>query len=175
MIRADLFKGRSGRCTFALRAVRRSQELKQKDRFRYAEKWLYGYTKNLACLDTLRGDLQIYRAGSDVHAQNYGNPLGFSGEPSSPVHAYVVSMETLEERIKYLERWTAPITRLINDLNGTYSLTGSKNTDLLQILKLMYIGENPPKQIKDELKISDRTFTRRRRDLVKVAIGYLGL
>ena len=149
--------------------------MKHKDRFRYAEKWLYGYTKNLACLDTLRGDLQIYRVGSDVHAQNYSNPFSSLGEPSSPVHSYVVSMETLEERIKYLERWTNPITRLINDLNSSYSLTGSKNTDLLQILNLMYIGENPPKQVKDELKISDRTFTRRRRDLVKIAIGYLGL
>ena len=142
--------------------------MKHKDKFRYAEKWLY-------CLDTLRGDLQIYRVGSDVHAQNYSNPFSSLGEPSSPVHSYVVSMETLEERIKYLERWTKPITRLINDLNSSYSLTGSKNTDLLQILNLMYIGENPPKQVKDELKISDRTFTRRRRDLVKIAIGYLGL
>ena len=129
----------------------------------------------MACLDTLRGDLQVYRAGSDVHAQSYNKPFGFSGEPSSPVHSYVVSLETLEERIKYLERWTKPISRLINDLNSSYSLTGSRNTDLLQILKLMYLGETPPKKVMNELKLPRRTFTRRRQELVRITIDYLGL
>ena len=150
-------------------------DLKQKDRFRYAEKWLYGYTKNMACLEILRRDLQVKRSGSDVHAQNYQSPYGFSGEPSSPVYSYLVSIETLEERIKYLERWTSPITKLIADLKGPYTLSGSKNTDLLQILTLMYFGENPPKQVMVELRIPDRTFTRRRRELVRIVIDYLGL
>ena len=149
--------------------------MKQKDKFRYAEKWLYGYMKNMACLEILRGDLELKLSGSDVHAQNYQTPFGFSGEPSSPVHSYIVSIETLEARIKHLERWTKPITKLIADLNNPYTLSGSKNTDLLQILNLMYFGENPPKEVMTELKIPDRTFTRRRRELVRIAIDYLGL
>ena len=149
--------------------------MKQKDKFRYAEKWLYEYMKNMACLEILRGDLELKLSGSDVHAQNYQNPFGFSGEPSSPVHSYLMSIETLETRIKHLERWTNPITKLVADLNNPYTLSGSKNTDLLKILNFMYFGENPPKQVMSELKISDRTFTRRRRELVRIAIDYLGL
>lgn len=149
--------------------------MKQKDKFRYAEKWLYGYMKNIACLETLKGDLQLKQSGSDVHAQNYQNPFGHSGEPSSPVHSYYVSIETLKERIKYLERWTEPIGKLLSDLNSPYTLSGSKNADLLQILKLMYFGENQPKKVMTELKIPKRTFTRRREELVKIAIDYLGL
>lgn len=149
--------------------------MKQKDRFRYAEKWLYGYMKNMACLEILMEDLQVKLSGSDVHAQSYQSPFGGSGEPSSPVHSYFVNIETLQERIKYLERWTAPITRLIADLNSSYTLSGSKNVDLLHILNLMYFGENQPKEIMIELKIPKRTFTRRRRELVRIAIDYLGL
>ena len=172
---AGFFQGRSENQTFALQTGRRSQELKQKDRFRYAEKWLYGYKKNIACLEILRGDLQIKESGSDVHAQNYQSQFGVSGEPSSPVHSYLVSIETLRERIRYLERWTIPITKLIADLNSPYTLTGSRNVDLLQVLNFMYFGENPPKEVMNKLKIPDRTFTRRRRELVRVAIDYLGL
>ena len=149
--------------------------MKQKDKFRYAEKWLYGYMKNMACLEILRGDLAVKLSGSDVHAQSYQSPFGFSGEPSSPVHSYFVSIEALEFRISHLERWTKPITKLQADLNNPYTLSGSKNTDLLQILNLMYFGENSPKKVMTELKISDRTFTRRRRELVRIAIDYLGL
>ena len=147
----------------------------EREKFRYAEKCLYGYKRNMACLDILRQDLKLERAGNDVHAQNYQLTFGFSGEPSSPVQKYVEKLETLERRIKYLERWTVPISRLLKDLNSSYSLTGSKNADLLQIVKLMYMGETQAKRVKIELKLSERTFTRRRRELVRLAIGYLGL
>ncbi len=139
--------------------------MKQKDKFRYAEKCLYNYKPNLACLEVLRGDLQIKRSGSDVHAQNYQSTFGFSGEPSSPVYSHVVSIETLEERIKYLERLTNPISKLINDLND----------DFLQILKLMYFEDNTQKKVMIELNIPKRTFLRRREKLVNLAIIYLGL
>ena len=149
--------------------------MKQKDKFRYAEKCLYNYKPNLACLEVLRGDLQIKRSGSDVHAQNYQSTFGFSGEPSSPVYSHVVSIETLEEKIRHIERWTNPITKLIADLNNPYTLAGSKNIDLLHLLNFMYFGENTPKEVMNELKISNRTFTRRRKELVNITIDYLGL
>ena len=131
--------------------------------------------KNMACLEILRGDLQVQKAGNDVHAQNYQNQFCFSGEPSSPVHSYFVSIETLEERIKYLERWTAPISKMIADLNNPYTLSSSKNTDLLQILNFMYFGDNSPHEVMIELNITKRTFFRRRYELVCIAIDYLGL
>ena len=149
--------------------------MKQKDRFRCAEKYLYEYMKNVACLKVLRDDLQIKRAGSDVKAQNYQSPFGFTGEPSNPVYTHVVSIETLEERIKQLERWTKPIAQMIADLNNQYALSGSKNADLVQILELMYFGSNRPEVVIDKLQIARRTFTRRRHELVHLTVDYLGL
>ena len=149
--------------------------MKEKDKFRYAEKCLYEYMTNLACLKILRDDLKIQRAGNDVHAQNYENAGGFTGGPSSPVHSYVVSVDVLEGRIRYLERRTKPITNLLEDLNSAEMLDGSKKADMMQILTLMYFGENKPKQVIDELKMPRRTFTRRRNELVHLAIAYLGL
>ena len=145
--------------------------MKEKDKFRYAEKCLYGYKRNIACLKILREDLKIQRAGNDVHAQNYEMTLDFTGEPSSPVHSYVVGIETLESRIQLLERRTKPITKLMEDLNGD----NPKKADMKQILELMYFRGNQPKQVMTELKVSRRTFARRRNMLVRLTIDYLGL
>ena len=145
--------------------------MREKDKFRYAEKCLYGYKRNIACLKILREDLKIQRAGNDVHAQNYERTLDFTGEPSSPVHSYVVGIETLESRIQLLERRTKPITKLMEYLNGD----NPKKADMKQILELMYFRGNQPKQVIEELKMPKRTFTRRREALVRLAIDYLGL
>ena len=145
--------------------------MKEKDKFRYAERCLYGYMKNMACLKILREDLKIQRAGNDVHAQNYERTLDFTGEPSSPVHSYVVGIETLESRIQLLERRTKPITKLMEYLNGD----NPKKADMKQILELMYFRGNQPKQVMTELKVSRRTFARRRNMLVRLIIDYLGL
>ena len=149
--------------------------MKQKDKFRYAEKCLYEYKRNLACLEVLREDLRVERAGTDVHAQNYQLMFNFTGEPSNPVQARLLKIETLEERIRKLERWTKPITLLMNDLNSPDSLDSSHNKELYEVLRLMYLGKNQPDVIIDELRIARRTLARRRRELVLTAINYLGL
>ena len=149
--------------------------MKQKDKFRYAEKCLYEYKRNLACLEVLREDLRVERAGSDVHAQNYQLTFNFTGEPSNPVQARLMKIETLEERIRKLERWTKPITLLMNDLTSPESLDTSHNKELYEVMKLMYFGKNPPDAIIEELRIARRTFYNRRRELVYTAISYLAL
>lgn len=149
--------------------------MKQKDRFRAAEKYLYEYKKNLACLDVLRDDLRVEEAGSSVHAQNYQLTFNFSGAPSDPVYARLIKIEGLKNRIKQLERWTRPITQLIKDLSAPENLEESENAFMLEILKLMYFGKNKPKVICDELKLGEQTFFRRRRELVLMAASYLGL
>ncbi|MBQ6664904.1 MAG: hypothetical protein IJM68_04870 [Synergistaceae bacterium] len=149
--------------------------MKEKDKFRYAEKCLYSYRQNMACLKVLREDLRVEETGLDVHAQSYQYTFGFVGEPSNPVQARVIKIETLKERIKVLERKTKPITELIQDLTSPEVLDGSNNKALMEILRLMYFGGNPPDAIIDELKIARRTFFKRRRELVYVTIGYLAL
>ena len=110
-----------------------------------------------------------------MHVQNYQLTFGFTGEPSNPVQARLMKIEMLEERIRKLERWTKPITLLMDDLNSPDSLDTSHNKELYEVLRLMYLGKNQPDAIIDELRIARRTFTRRRRELVLTAINYLGL
>ena len=149
--------------------------MQEKNSFRSAERWLYGYKRNLAGLKVLREDLRVAQAGLDVHAQNYQYTFSATGEVSSPVHARVEKIESLEGRIRWLERYTKPITQLIEDLTAPEVLEYSENKALMDILRLMYFGKNPPDVIIEELKITRRTFFRQRRELVNMAISYLAL
>lgn len=149
--------------------------MKEKDKFRYAEKCLYGYKPNIACLKVLREDLRVAEAGTDVHAQNYQYTFGFTGEPSNPVESRQIKIETLKERIRMLERKTAPITALINDLTSPNVLNGSSNAAMMDVLRLMYFGGNTPDVIIEELNIARRTFFRIRRMLVYTTAAYLAL
>ena len=149
--------------------------MKEKNKFRYAEKCLYGYKRNIACLKVLREDLRLEEAGTDVHAQNYQYTFGFTSEPSNPVEARQMKIERLRERIRVLERCTKPITELISDLTSPNVLNGSSNEAMMDILRLMYFGGNTLDAIIEELNISRRTFFNRRRSLVYVTIGYLAL
>ena len=149
--------------------------MKQKDKFRYAEKCLYEYKRNMCGLKVLQEDLRVAQNGIDVRVQNYQYTFTFGGEVSDPVHQRFVKIERLEERIKILERWTRPITQLIEDLTAPEVLKYSENKGLMEILKLMYFGKNPPDAIIEALNIARRTFYNRRRELVNMAISYLAL
>ena len=149
--------------------------MKQKDKFRYAEKCMYEYKRNMACLEILREDLRVERTGTDVHVQNYQYTFNFTGDPSNPVQARLMKIEQLEERIRKLERWTKPITMLKSDLTSPESLDTSHNKELYEVMELMYFGNNQPDAIIEELKVARRTFYNRRRELVCIAISYLAL
>ena len=147
--------------------------MKEKNKFRYAEKCLYEYKRNLAALEVLREDLRVVQASTDVHAQSYQSFFSSGGDPSNPVQARLMRIESIEGKIHTLERFTKPIVKLIEDLNAPENLEGSNNKILLSILKLMYFGKNIPDDIADELKIAKRTFFKYRRELVYTAIEYL--
>ena len=149
--------------------------MKERDKFRYAEKCLYDYKRNVAGLRVLREDLRVVRAGLDVHAQNYQCTLDFTGAVSNPVHSRLVKIESIEERIRQLERYTRPIGQLIEDITAPEVLKYSENKNLMEILRLMYFGKNPPDSVMEELKLGRRTFYRQRRELVNITISYLAL
>lgn len=149
--------------------------MQQKDKFRYAEKCLYEYKRNMACLEILREDLRVEQAGSDVHVQNYQYTLCFNGEPSNPVQSRLIKIEQIEERIRKLERCTKPITQLAKDLTSPESLDTSHNKELYEVMKLMYFGNNQIDAIVEELRVARRTFYNRRRELVYITISYLAL
>ncbi|MBR2209760.1 MAG: hypothetical protein IJ859_13220 [Synergistaceae bacterium] len=147
--------------------------MQEKNKFRYTEKCLYEYKRNIAALDVLREDLRVEQAGVDVHAQSYQLNFSFNSEPSNPVEARLIKIENLEHKIKTLERFTKPVTQLMSDLDTAENLEGSDNELLLNILKLLYFGKNTVDAVLCELHIAPRTFTRKRRELVFMASSYL--
>lgn len=149
--------------------------MKERDKFRYAEKCLYEYKRNVAGLKVLLDDLRVLQAGLDVHAQSYQLTFGFEGEVSNPVHARLVKIEGVEDRIRKLERVVNPIKQLIEDITAPEVLEYSDNKGLVEILKLLYFGRNPVDAVIDELKITRRTFFRQRRELVNMTVSYLAL
>ena len=147
--------------------------MQEKNKFRYAEKCLYEYKRNIAALNVLREDLRVEQAGTDVHAQNYQLNFSFPGTPSNPVEMRAIKIDTLEGRIKQLERCTKPIEKMISDLDTSENLPNSNNKILLNILKLLYFGKNTVDDIIEEMNIAKRTFSRKRRELVFLASDYL--
>ena len=143
----------------------------KREQFRYTEKCLYDYQKNLNVLEIIERDLEIARASLDVKAQNYEQTTGINSH-SDPVAMRLERIENLEFKQMRLERLTIPITKMMTELKMN-ALEGSNNWLLLEILRLMYFGKNPPREICEELKISDRTFSRKRQILVITAIDYM--
>ena len=94
---------------------------------------------------------------------------------SDPVQARLLKIETIEERIRMLERYTLPIGQLIEDITAPEVMEYSENKSLMGILRLMYFGKNPPDAVMEELKLGRRTFYRQRRELVNMTASYLAL
>ena len=153
----------------------RGYVVKERDNFRYAEKCLYEYKRNVAGLKVLREDLRVLKSGLDVHAQNYQYKIDFTGTYSNPVHARLEKIDGVEERIRRLTRITEPITQLMADITAPEVLEYSENKNLMEILRLMYFGKNPPDAIMEDLRISRTTFFKQRRELVNMTISYLAI
>ena len=147
---------------------------KERDVFRYVEKCLYEYKRNIACLKILKDDLRVEQAGCDVHVQNYQYTGTPTGEPSNPVESRLIKIEKLEERIRILERCTQPISRLIEDLTAPYVHDGSAKAEMYAIMELYYFGQNSLSAILVELHMSRKCAYTRRQELVKMAMGYMG-
>jgi len=142
--------------------------------FRFAERCLYDYLENVARLEALRTDLKVLDAISSVKVQNYDGTPG-SGYPSDSVSGRLQRIERVEEDILYLERRTLPIRRLYDDLRAGYVLEGSPKTTLRRILELFYLGENTWQATAEELGLSRASFFRKKEELVRLSIRYLGL
>ena len=146
--------------------------MKNNMKFRLAEKCLYDYHSNLKRIEILLEDLRALRASGDVHGQSYQNS-GTHSEISDPVARHVEKIQSLENQIKRLQHNTVPITHLIDDLRKFRQSKMIK--DFRQILELFYFGGCTLSETADELHLSTKTISRRRRSLIFRAIGYLGI
>ena len=138
--------------------------------YKYAEKCLYDYPMNLSRLKVLHEDLRVLRAGSDVHAQTGQIYIVFD-----PVSSYVEKLDRLESQIKRIERNTTPITTLHNDLTQSSKSGSNRKADYLKILDLYYFDGSSLDFVVQALHCSRSTLFYKRRELVRLTIGYLGL
>ena len=131
----------------------------------YVEKYLYDYKANVAELQALREELNDLVS---LHGQSYEsfNP---SGE-ADPVANTVNRKIKLEKKIAVVEKRVKPVMRLIEDLKGSSICT----SQMANILKLRYIQHEDKLLICRNLAISEATFWRRVRQLVKLAKRYFG-
>jgi len=143
--------------------------------FRFAERCLYEFHENAARLDILREDLKVLDSTTSAAVPKY-DPLSIhGGGPSDNVSARLERIEKLEEDIKRLDRRVSPIQRLIDDLGAPYVLDDSPKAEMFKILELYYFGNNVWTTVARELHMAKRTFFRKREDLVRLAIRYMGL
>lgn len=142
--------------------------------FRFAERCLYDYKTNVARLEVLRADLRTLDAMSSAKGQAYdGFPC--PGLLRDAVSARLERIEGVEQDILHLERRTLPIRRLYDDLREDYVLEGSSKAILRGILELFYLGENTREATAEELGLSRASFFRKKEELVRLSIRYLGL
>lgn len=149
--------------------------MKENHKFRYAEKCLYEYKKNLARLNVLSEDLRVLKCSSDVKAQSYNLIFSSNGRPSDPVFNYVVKIESIEEEIGKIRRVTDPISRMIKDFSAPEVLENSYQHRLFEIMRYVYFGNNSWRDVAQELHIGKSLFFHCKKELVKCAIDYLGL
>ena len=158
--------------------VRKGEEIPRKERinpFRFAERCMFDFKDNQARLSALKDNYKLLQDSSSVSAQQY-EPLGsYGGDVTDKVSARLERIEKIKEDIDCLECKVKPIQRLIDDLKAPYILSNSPKAALLRILELYYFGNNLPMAVAFEMDITRRTFFRRRGELVKQAIYYLGL
>ena len=108
------------------------------------------------------------------NGQRHNNALTFTGDPSDPVQTRMMRIEKLEERIRLLERFTQPVTRLVEDLTAPYVHEGSAKAEMYSLMELYYFGQNSIASVMEALHISRKNVYNRRRELVNMAMGYMG-
>ena len=155
------------------------REALSKEAAKRVEAALYGYKENRARLDTLRLELAELKPGASVNAQQYDITSRSGGGVSDPVadslERYEAQKARLEGEITRLERWTAPVDRLLTDMSAEWVLEGSKLHGLKKILEMWYFSGLSWVEVAAEFNLSKRAVYHRRGELLAKAAGYLGL
>ena len=141
--------------------------------FKFAESCMFQYLRNTARIESLRDDLKMVDMQSSIKSpiyDEYHPTVGYID--NIPVR--IMKIDMLEGMIAGLERWTKPITRLLNDLDSPYNISPERQ-DLGGILRIRYIYGNTWEKSLEYLKMPKVRFLERRRQLVEMAIGYMGL
>ncbi len=140
------------------------------DQFGRIEKILHNYRLNCARLEYLRSELEELRHAGDVRVQDYSGRLAAGSGNANPVDTYVQKILTLEHRISVLEKYTAPVSRLHDDLRKS---TDTMCKHYLRILEYFYFGGLPVSRVLEITHWNKNTFYSRRISLISLAVDYV--
>ena len=132
----------------------------------FIERCLYEYKANCAAVSAMKEELNGL---SSVHAQSY-EKHSINGV-SDPVHEVTARVMSLEKRIANVERRTKPVEQLREDLNGSEA----RFQQMRELLELKYFEHESNSEAQRKMAVSDRTFRRRKRELLKLASRYFSV
>ena len=157
-----------------MQAKTNAKKARRNNSFRFAERCLYEFPANRARLQALREERAFLDRESSAKGQKYDLNHG-GGYPSDAVSERLQRIEKVEEDIRHLEGRVRSIERLLVDLESPFALAGSPKKELLKIAQLYYFGENVWQAVARELHLERSSFFRRRNNLVRLVIAYIGL
>ena len=131
----------------------------------YVERCLYDYKANVAEIEILREERENLMS---MHGQSY--EANNSSGKNDPVANTANQKLTLEKKISHIEKRVKPVNKLIKDLQGS----SLRVQQMLGILRLKYIEHEDKDTIKHTIAVSEATFWRRVRDLLRLAKRYFG-
>ena len=140
-----------------------------RENYRRVEGYLRSYQKNTARLEQLRAELEEIQTGSDIHAQDYSGRLKAVAGGADPVGLYVQRVMSLEHRISVLERYTQPVSDLLEDLRNS---PDRASHNLLLILEQHYLAGVAVSRLLEVTGWNRSTFYSRRLSLVSLAVSY---
>ena len=130
----------------------------------YVEDCLYNYKKNLALVHDLSYELKNI---CSVYGQNCHSIPHITS--NDPVGSVVFRKMVIERRILKLDQKTQPISKLIEDLQGT---TTHHIAQIKSVLELHYLEGKSLRDTARELGLSRGTVWRRSRDLISMAYKF---
>lgn len=141
--------------------------------FQFAESCMFNYLENAARVEALRDELRAVDRLSSAKIQQYEERIPCTGYVDN-VSSRTLQIDALESLIADLERHVNPITRLLHDLESPFNLSPERK-EMLRILQVRYLHKNTWDRTVAFLKMRRETFAERRKDLVWLAIRYLGI
>ena len=129
----------------------------------YVERCLYEYKANVASIEVMTEEIGEL---SSVHAQKYtAHSVNGVSDPVGDVTARILG---LEAKIAKTERKVIPVEKLRDDLCGSEL----RYTQMKEVLELKYINHESNHRTQELMAVSESTFRRRKRALLRMASEY---
>ena len=133
----------------------------------FVERCLYEYKANKAAIEAINMEIQDLMSVRGCSYENYSPNMHNVSDSVLEVTARKLN---LERKVSKLQRLTAPVEKLKQDLSGNSLST----QQMREILIWKYIDHEGNEGTQAKMAVSERTFWRRVRELLRLAKKYFG-